>query len=82
MPVSTGRSRGITDPAHHPVHRFLSAGLPFVVSSDDPGILATTLHEELEWVCAHTGGGAELRRHLLETARRARAEVHTGRSGH
>ncbi|WP_216213895.1 amidohydrolase family protein [Amycolatopsis aidingensis] len=80
-PTSNRRIGGIADPAHHPVHRFLSAGLPFVVSSDDPGLFGTTLDAELDWVCTHTGG-AELRRHLLETARQARSEVRTGRAGH
>ncbi|GAA1982629.1 hypothetical protein [Amycolatopsis minnesotensis] len=39
------------------MHRFLSAGLPVVVSSDDPGIFGTTLAAELDWVCEQTGGG-------------------------
>lgn len=78
-PTSNRRIGGITDPAHHPVHRFLAAGLRVVVSSDDPGIFGTTLHDELDWVCRHTGGGAELREHLVETAWASRSEVLTGR---
>jgi adenosine deaminase len=78
-PTSNRRIGGISDPAHHPVHRFLEAGLPVVVSCDDPGVFGTTLREELEWVCRHTGGGEELRRELVATAWRSRAEVLTGR---
>lgn len=78
-PTSNRRIGGITDPAHHPVHRFLDADLPVVVASDDPGIFGTTLDDELDWVCAQTGGGAELRAHLVETAWRSRSELLTGR---
>jgi hypothetical protein len=78
-PTSNRRIGGITDPAHHPVHRFLAADLPVVVSSDDPGIFGTTLGDELDWVCRHADGGAELREHLVETAWRSRSEVLTGR---
>ncbi|MFD9961055.1 hypothetical protein [Amycolatopsis sp. NPDC058986] len=78
-PTSNRRIGGFTDPAQHPVHRFLSAGLPVVVSSDDPGIFDTTLSDELDWVCEHTGGGEDLRRTLLETARQSRSEALTGR---
>jgi adenosine deaminase len=78
-PTSNRRIGGIADPAHHPVHRFLDAGLPVVVSCDDPGVFGTTLPEELDWVCRHTGGGEELRRELVATAWRSRSEVLTGR---
>lgn len=78
-PTSNRRIGGITDPAHHPVHRFLAAGLATVVSSDDPGIFGTTLAEELDWVCERTGGGAELREELVATAWKSRSEVLTGR---
>lgn len=78
-PTSNLRIGGIDDPAHHPVHRFHSEGLPFVVSSDDPGIFATTLGEEIDWVCEQTNGGAELRDDLLRRAWSARSEVLSGR---
>ncbi|HEY1179172.1 MAG TPA: hypothetical protein VGF17_23710 [Phytomonospora sp.] len=78
-PTSNLRIGGIGDPAHHPVHRFHAEGVPFVVSSDDPGIFGTTLSEELDWVCEHTGGGPELRRELLRRAWDARSEVLSGR---
>lgn len=48
-PTSNQRIGGIDDRAHHSIHRFLSAGLPVVISSDDPGIFGTTLHYELDW---------------------------------
>ena len=78
-PTSNLRIGGIQDPEHHPVHRFVAAGLPVVVSSDDPGIFGTTLADELDWVCMHTGGGAELRSELIETAWRSRSELLSGR---
>ena len=78
-PTSNRRIGGITDPAHHPVHRFLAADLNVVVASDDPGIFGTTLADELDWVCAQTGGGPQLRAHLVDTAWRSRSELLTGR---
>jgi adenosine deaminase len=78
-PTSNRRIGGITDPAHHPVHRFLDADLSVVVASDDPGIFGTTLADELDWVSAATGGGAQLREHLVDTAWRSRSELLTGR---
>jgi len=77
-PTSNLRIGGIDDPAHHPVHRFHAEGLPFVVSSDDPGIFATTLGEEIDWVCEQTNGRAELRDDLLRRAWSARSEALSG----
>lgn len=79
-PTSNLRIGGIDNPAHHPVHRFHAEGLPFVISSDDPGSFGTTLNAELDWVCAQIGGGAELRRGLLRRAWESRSEVLSGRS--
>jgi len=79
-PTSNLRIGGIDEPAHHPLHRFHAEGLPFVVSSDDPGIFGTTLSAELDWVCEQTGGGPKLRHQLLELAWASRSEVLTGRS--
>lgn len=59
--------------------RFLAAGLALVVSSDNPGIFGTTLNDELDWSCEHTGGGADLRRELITTAWNSRSEILTGR---
>jgi len=78
-PTSNRRIGDIADAAHHPVHRFLAAGLPVVVSSDDPGIFGTTLADELAWVCHQTGGGDELHRRLVAASWASRSEVLTGR---
>lgn len=78
-PTSNRRIGGITNPAHHPVHRFLAARLPVVIATDNPGIFGTTLDAELDWVCDQTGGGTELRRQLIDTAYNSRAEVLSGR---
>jgi adenosine deaminase len=74
-PTSNRRIGGISDPAHHPVHRFLAAGLPVVVGADDPGVFGVTLAGELDWVCEVTGGGAGLRDQLLRSAWDAAAAV-------
>ncbi|MGK5530948.1 hypothetical protein [Streptomyces sp. URMC 129] len=78
-PTWNRRIGGITDPACHPVHRFLSAGLTVAVSSDDPGLFGTTLADEVDWVCHHTGGGPDLRDHLIGPAWHSRSEALTGR---
>lgn len=74
-PTSNRRIGGISDPAHHPVHRFLAAGLPVVVGADDPGVFGVTLAGELDWVCEMTGGGPGLRDQLLRSAWVAAAAV-------
>ncbi|MBF6063283.1 hypothetical protein IU500_17510 [Nocardia terpenica] len=79
-PTSNRRIGAITDPAHHPVHRFHAEGLPFVVSSDNPGIFGTSLLEEVDWVCAQIGGGVTLRDELLSRAWRSRSEVLSARA--
>ena len=80
-PTSNRRIGGITDPAHHPVHRFLAAGLPVVVSSDDPGIFGTSLEAEVDWVCQNCSSDDDgLRDRLVETAWNSRSEILTGRA--
>lgn len=78
-PTSNRRIGGITEPQHHPIHRFLSAGLPVIVSTDDPGTFDITLEDELNWVVEATGR-PDIRDHLIETAWRSRAEVFSGRT--
>jgi adenosine deaminase len=78
-PTSNLRIGGIADPLHHPVHRFLDAGVPFVVASDDPGIFDTTIRHELEWVARETGLEAGAVEDLIGRAWRSRSEVLTGR---
>ena len=79
-PTSNLRIAGVTDPRFHPVHRFLEAGMPFVVATDNPGTFDTSLSKELHWVCEHTGGGEDLRRTLVAVANQARAERLSGRA--
>lgn len=78
-PTSNRRIGGIADPQHHPIHRFLAAGLPVAVSTDDPGTFDITLQDELDWV-VRTTGEPEMRSHLIDTAWRSRAEVLSGRT--
>jgi hypothetical protein len=79
-PTSNLRIGGIGDPTHHPVHRFLDAGLRVVVASDDPGIFDTTVRDELDWVAKHAALEPEAVRALAESAWRSRSEVVSGRT--
>lgn len=78
-PTSNLRIAGITNPAHHPVHRFVAEGLPIIVSTDDPGIFDITLEHELDWVTDTMKEMPELRSTLLANANRFRSEVLSGR---
>ncbi len=78
-PASNRRIGALVDPAHHPVHRFLDAGINVVIASDDPGIFAVTLEEELAWVARHAALDEEAVLGLRRATWRARSEVLTGR---
>jgi adenosine deaminase len=78
-PTSNLRIGGIADPLHHPVHRFLEHGVPFVVASDDPGIFDTTVRDELDWVAREAGLEPGAVEDLIERAWRSRSEVVSGR---
>lgn len=78
-PTSNRRIGGIADAQHHPVHRFLAAGLRVVVASDDPGIFGTTLQQELAWVQQNARLSDEEHRQLVLNAWLYRSEVLTGR---
>ena len=78
-PTSNRRIGGIGDPDHHPVHRFLAAGLRVVVASDDPGIFGTPLADEIVWVRRAARLSDEEVRTLRDNAWSARSEVLTGR---
>jgi hypothetical protein len=78
-PTSNRRIGGIVDAQHHPVHRFLAAGLRVVVASDDPGIFGTTLARELDWVRKHARLSDDAQRQLMRNAWQFRSEVLTGR---
>ncbi len=78
-PTSNRRLAGLTDDAHHPVHRFVEAGLPIVVASDDPGIFDTTLRDELEWVRRVLRWSEEQIEALVRRSWNYRSEVLVGR---
>ena len=78
-PTSNLRIGGIADPLHHPVHRFIEAGVPFVVSSDDPGIFDTTVRDELDWVAREANLEPGAVDDLIERAWNSRSEVVSGR---
>jgi adenosine deaminase len=78
-PTSNMRIAGITNPAFHPIHRFVAECLPIVISTDDPGMFGITLEDELDWVSQTVEGGSELRNKLITNAHNFRSEVLTGR---
>lgn len=78
-PTSNLRIGGIRDPAHHPLRRFLAAGMRVVIASDDPGIFGTSLRDELAWAERDAGLSAEEIAALADAAWDARSEVLTGR---
>lgn len=78
-PTSNRRIGGISDAQHHPVHRFLAAGLRVVVASDDPGIFGTTLAQELAWVQQNARLSDDEQEQLVRNAWLYRSEVLTGR---
>jgi adenosine deaminase len=61
------------------VHRFIDAGVPFVVASDDPGIFDTTVRDELDWVAREAGLPPGEVDALVERAWSSRSEVLSGR---
>jgi hypothetical protein len=78
-PTSNRRIGAIDDPEHHPVHRFMEHGVPFVVGSDDPGIFDTGVREEIEWVVKHAGLASGAFEELASRAWNFRSEVVSGR---
>jgi adenosine deaminase len=54
-PTSNLRIGGVPDPADHPVHRFLDSDVNLAICADDPGIFATSLADEVDWVRTHSG---------------------------
>jgi len=61
------------------VHRFIDAGVPFVVASDDPGIFDTTVRDELAWMAREAGLEEGAVEDLIARAWRSRSEILTGR---
>ena len=54
-PTSNLRIGKVPDPALHPLHHFLKTRVNLVIGADDPGIFASPLAAEIDWVLAHTG---------------------------
>ena len=81
-PTSNRRIGGIDDPDHHPVHRFLDWGVPFVVGSDDPGIFDTTLADEIRWVVDTAQLDPAAFDEIAARGWRYRSEVLSGRESH
>ncbi len=74
-PTSNLRIAGLAHAKHHPLPRFLKAGLPVTLAADDPGILDTTLDKEYELAAKWEGVHAE----DLETVKRRGAEFRSER---
>ena len=81
-PTSNRRIGGVSQLEHHPVHRFWSNQVPFVIGSDDPGIFDTTLAQEIDWAAQALGLDAETVNELAERSWRYRSEVVTGRQAY
>ena len=79
-PTSNRRIGGILQPGDHPVVRFVSSGVPFVVGSDDPGIFDTTLSKEIESAVSIVGLSADAYHEIAERAWSYRSEVLSGRA--
>lgn len=78
-PTSNRRIGGITGPEHHPVKMFLAGDAPFVIATDDPGILGTTLADEVAWVTEHHHVADDVMAHIIDLSWSRRSEVLTGR---
>jgi adenosine deaminase len=78
-PSSNLRIARLERSANHPLARFLAAGLPVVIGADDPGILKTSLREELELVAEWEGVGEAAVQRMLATACESRAAGLAGR---
>lgn len=81
-PTSNRRIGGVINAAHHPVHRFYSERLPFIVASDDPGIFGVTLQDEIDWVVDQLKLDQEERELLIQRAWDSQSELLSGRAHH
>jgi len=54
-PTSNFITKGIQKWADHPLPKFLEAGIPCSISTDDPGIFGTTMQEEFDRCKKHLG---------------------------
>ena len=78
-PTSNRRIGGIANPEHHPVKTFLASDASFVIATDDPGILATTLADEITWVTEHHHVADDAMAYIIDLSWSSRSEVLTGR---
>ena len=78
-PTSNRRIGGITSAEHHPLKQFIASDAPFVIASDDPGILGITLADELEWVMEHHHVAHDAIERIVDLSWASRSEVLTGR---
>lgn len=78
-PTSNRRIGGLKEPFHHPVQQFISNGVPFVVSTDDPGVFDTTLADEIDWVIRAADLGPCSFDEIAERSWSYRSEVLVGR---
>jgi hypothetical protein len=53
-PSSNMRLGSVPSAADHPVHRFLDSDVALVLGADDPGIFASPLAAEVDWVASTT----------------------------
>ncbi len=53
-PSSNMRLGNVPSPALHPVHRFIESDVDLVIGADDPGIFASPLRDEVDWVANTT----------------------------
>ena len=78
-PTSNRRIGGVEEPSHHPVQEFISNEVPFVVSSDDPGVFDTTLADEIDWVVRAADLSPSSFDEIAERSWSYRSEVLSGR---
>jgi hypothetical protein len=53
-PASNLLIGGVPGPENHPIHLFLASKVNLAICSDDPGVFATTLADEVDWVLTHS----------------------------
>lgn len=78
-PTSNLRIAGLGAAEHHPLPRFLRAGLAVTLGADDPGILQTNLRAEYELAASWPGVSEADVERMQATAARATSEQISGR---
>lgn len=49
-PLSNDLTQAFPTPSDHPIRRLLEAGVKITINADDPGVFATTLTDDYEWL--------------------------------